>query len=297
MLEIKDIGSLGIDVYAYTESEIIAYCPFHDNRNTPAFSINRKTRLWQCLNPSCGKKGSWAHLCTSLGKSEMASVIDISVEDIESKLAMFEDTVQLSLDDEFEKMVLFKDRAIDYMRKRGFSLAVLNHFEIVFSEKKNRVVIPVRDANYNLVSFIGRSVDPNVIPKYLYSKGFKRRETIFNIQNARHYKSVIVTEGSLDAIKVHQAGFPNVVSTLGAQITEAQLNILTDSFESIILMLDNDEAGERARCDIIKRCGHKELWLTMLPEGVKDPGDMNDDEIRNVIENKKYYLEFLLEKE
>ena len=79
--------------------------------------------------------------------------------------------------------------------------------------KKNRVVIPVRDQRYKLIGFIGRATDENQEPRYLYNKGFKRADVLFNIQNAKYFDSCIIVEGSTDAMAIYQAGFPNVVAT------------------------------------------------------------------------------------
>jgi len=69
--EIKDLlQKFGIHVHTESGNEITFYCPFHKNRNTPSFYLNKKTGLWQCFNPSCGEKGNFKKLYRQItGKS------------------------------------------------------------------------------------------------------------------------------------------------------------------------------------------------------------------------------------
>jgi|TARA_Y100000034_G_scaffold136284_2_gene211987 DNA primase len=176
------------------------------------------------------------------------------------------------------------------LTERGFEIDTLKYFEVCFSEKKNRVVIPVRDSNYKLVAMIGRAVLKDQEPRYLYSRGFKRAKVLFNLCNAKRYDSVVVTEGSLDAIKIHQAGFPNVVATLGSAVSDEQFRLLSRYFDEIIIFPDKDDAGEAMRCSIIDRCRGKKVRWARCPEGRGDPGDMTAAEISEAINDSKITL-------
>ena len=112
------------------------------------------------------------------------------------------------------------------LHERGLSYDTLMRFEIGFSKTKSRIVIPVRNQQYKVVGLIGRAIESSQEPRYLYNKGFKRADVLFNIQNAKNYSEVIVVEGSVDAMKVHEAGFPNVVATLGAQVSKNQITLM-----------------------------------------------------------------------
>jgi DNA primase len=124
----------------------------------------------------------------------------------------------------------------------------------------------------------------------LYNKGFKRANVLFNIQNAKQYNSCIVVEGSIDAMFIHQAGFPNVVATLGSKISDFQFKLLKKYFDSIIVFSDNDEAGEYMKRDILFACSGKDLYTVQLPADKKDAGEMTQEEIINTLTNKQSHI-------
>ena len=113
---------------------------------------------------------------------------------------------------------------------------------------------------------------------------------MFNIQNAKQYDSCIVVEGSVDAMFIHQSGFPNVVATLGSKVSEYQYKLLRRYFDKIIIFSDNDEAGEQMKHDILDACSGKELYTVTLPEDRKDAGDMTETEIKLTLTNKQIHI-------
>lgn len=280
-----------IDISSDGGNEFNIFCPFHKNLHSPAFYINRKTGLWQCFNPSCGKKGNFRQLykqITGKAYSKDVSIDPVALAneiergfrgkfvsndiDIDSVLIDYESNEDISLLKKF----------ID----RGLDIETLEYFEIGYSRVKDRIVVPVRDPNYKLVGFIGRATSDEQEPRYLYNKGFKRADVLFNIQNAKQHPSCIITEGSVDAMMVHQAGYPNVVATLGAQVSGNQIKMLKRYFDELIIFSDNDEAGIAMKNDIIGLCRGKVLSEARVAEGCKDPGEMNKEQIKHTIDNK-----------
>jgi len=138
-----------------------------------------------------------------------------------------------------------------------------------------------------LVGLIGRAVSKEQIPRYLYSTGFPKRNILFNLNNAKVYDDVIIVEGSLDALKVHQSGYPNVVATLGAIITDNQIQLVKNYFDCITVIPDNDDAGTAMKDAIMESVRGKEMYLAECPEGFKDAADLNSKQINNIIQNKK----------
>jgi len=286
------LEKLSISIESQTSQEFNLFCPFHKNRNSPAFYINRKTGLWQCFNPSCGKKGNFRQLYKALtgkpyGKDIKLDPIALKKE-IEKGFFKKEHTEDLDIVDieiDFSKeedVVLLQG-----ITNRGITLETLEYFEVGFSRVKERIVIPVRDQSYKLVGYIGRAIREDQEPRYLYNRGFRRADYLFNLQNAKSFNSCIITEGSVDAMAIHQSGYPNVVSTLGAQVTSSQVKMMKRYFDSIIIFSDNDEAGEAMKCAIIDLCRGKEIYTVENSTGLKDPGEMNKQQIQNIIENKK----------
>jgi DNA primase len=288
------IESKGVQIMRDDGAELACYCPFHSNMDTPAFYVNKKTGLWICFNPSCGKTGSLRDLMEFFG-DHGTFVRDYTIDDIVANLKFIEretedhswdetlELIRVDLPDEIHKL--------QYLVDRGFTVETLEYFGIAYSDAKKRIVIPARDERHLVVGFIGRTTMADVQPKYLYSKGFPRKDILFNLNNAKKYDSCIVVEGSLDAIKVHQAGFPNVVSSLGATITKEHIQKLANYFDKLIVFSDNDQAGFAMRDEIISKLYDKDLRIVRFEDPkVKDPGEMTEVQIVEHIHNAIDYF-------
>jgi DNA primase len=294
---IRDLfNDYNIHVQSEGMSEVNIFCPFHKNLHSPAFYINIKTGLWQCFNPSCGKKGNFRHLYKQVTGKPFGKDIKLDHVALQNHIDR-----ELNYEEAEEEQLNISDVEIDYtndedlqklltLYERGLEYDILEHFEVGYSAAKERVVIPVRDAQYKAVGFIGRAIKSEQEPRYLYNKGFKRANVLFNIQNAKQYNSCIVVEGSIDAMFIHQAGFPNVVATLGSKISDFQFKLLKKYFDSIIVFSDNDEAGEYMKRDILFACSGKDLYTVQLPADKKDAGEMTQEEIINTLTNKQSHI-------
>lgn len=289
------LNDKGIEIHAQSSNEVAIYCPFHRNENSPALYINTKTGLWQCFNPSCGKKGNFRQLYYHIAGKEFGRewILDpvnlqreldnaLKIDDYDDELSL--DSVEIDYESDEDRMLL--QPFID----RGYSYETLMAFEIGYSKIKDRIVIPVRDQSFKLVGLIGRAVHDWQDPRYLYNKGFKRADVLFNIQNAKSYDSVIICEGSLDAIKIGQSGYKNVVATLGAKVSPNQIKMIKKFFDKIIVFSDADEAGDAMKRAILAECCGKEIYTASIPDGLKDPGDMTDKQIQQAIEQSKIYI-------
>jgi DNA primase len=292
------VESKGLQVIRDDGSELACYCPFHSNMDTPAFYVNKKTGLWICFNPSCGKTGSLRDLMEFFGDHGKI-VRDYSLNEIEQNLSFVEaednsdwDQVLDSISVDYEGDI----SKLQYLIDRGFTAETLEYFGIAYSDTKKRIVIPARDERYKVVGFIGRATNNEIQPKYLYSKGFPRKNILFNLNNAKRYESCIIVEGSLDAMKIHQAGFPNVVSSLGATITKEHIAMLAGNFDTIIIFSDNDSAGNAMRDEIISNLNDKELKIIDFADsGLKDPGEMSSEQIEDYINNAVDYFTWSFE--
>lgn len=296
MIDILEyVESRGLQVIRDDGSELACYCPFHNNLDTPAFYINKKTGLWICFNPACGKTGSIRDLMLFFGDTGKI-VRDYSIEDIESNLAFLkqDDEDDLSWEKTLEDIAVdyeTESHKLQYLLDRSFSIDTLRYFGVAYSETKRRIVVPARDERHLVVGFIGRAIDSNVEPKYLYSKGFPRKDILFNLNNAKKFDSCIVVEGSLDAMRIHQCGFPNVVASLGASITKQHIDKLNRYFDKIIIFADNDHAGFSMRDIVIDNLYMKDLRIVIYEDpSVKDPGEMNAEQISSHIDNAVNFL-------
>jgi DNA primase len=279
------------NVVVQTESGVEAtiYCPFHKNTHSPAFYINLKTGLWQCFNPSCDKKGNFRQLYKHFTGRSFGYDTAIDPVNLQKKLdeSLNRETPQYINIDGIE--IDYDSEDINHLQtliERGLTRQTLQYLDIGYSSVKDRVVIPVRDINYNVVGLIGRAVYDWQDPRYLYNKGFKRADVLFNIQNAKKYDECIIVEGSLDCAKVVQAGFKNCVATLGAKVSDKQSLMLRKWFDKIIIFSDNDDAGRSMADAIIRSCEGKDMYLMSIPDGLKDPGEMSEQEIQYSYNNK-----------
>ena len=160
------------------------------------------------------------------------------------------------------------------------------------------VVVPLRAPDGMLVGIIGRAIETK---QFKNSANLPRNKTLFNLNSAKkHGGKIIVCESSFDAIRISQAGFPNVVATLGAHLSKEQINLLNKYASTIIIMTDNDEAGRKLGDNIAKALPNKNiLWALndydeVYPNGAKDAGDMTDLEIRRCVMNAAPNFEYKL---
>jgi len=290
-----------LTIVSEMNDELSCYCPFHENTDSPAFSINKRTGLWQCFNANCGQKGRFATLVKRItGHDNVVISDDFTVDKLEEMLFVEETNKPEGYEEAMERITInYRDQSevakLQYLIDRGFQPAILEHFEVGYSSAQNRVVIPVRDEDFKVVGFIGRSVD-GTLPKYKYTDKFPRRNILLNLCNAKQYDMGIVVEGSLDHIAVHQAGFPNVVSTMGSTVSPPQIDLLNKYFSSLIIFSDNDEAGEKMKCAIMEGAAKKEMFVVTYPEGLKDPGEMSSQQIQTSIQTRTTHLEYLFHK-
>ena len=118
----------------------------------------------------------------------------------------------------------------------------------------HRIVFPIHDHEGQLVAYAGRSLDGGE-PRYLFPPGFHKSQVVFNLHRAvwESARCALVVEGFFDCLRVHQAGYRNVVALLGVSLAEVQEKLLLQSFQQLVLMLDGDEAGQRASQQLAKR--------------------------------------------
>jgi DNA primase len=185
--------------------------------------------------------------------------------------------------------LLNNDKAKQYLESRGINSESIEHFSLGYSDNMDMITVPVHSPDGTPVGVVGRSISDK---RFKNSKDLPRSKTMFNIHRAKKIGDrVIVVESSFDAIRVHQAGFPNVVATLGGHISGDNLGLLNRYFNTILIMTDADKAGRDLGSSIAYKLSNKNiLWAShsygrIYPEGVKDAGDMSDEDIKACITN------------
>ncbi len=173
-----------------------------------------------------------------------------------------------------------------YLKQQGISDSLLKESGLVqISEKQgmydkfwNRVIFPIMDANSRVIGFGGR-VMGDAKPKYLNSPEtiiFDKGRNLYGLHAARssRKKNMLVCEGYMDVISMHQAGFTNAVASLGTALTSQHAALLKRYTDEVILTYDSDEAGVRAALraiPLMREAGITTRVLRMEP--YKDPDE------------------------
>lgn len=180
----------------------------------------------------------------------------------------------------------YSDGLYKYLKQKGVSDELLSLSGLMNVDEKrgmydkfwNRVIFPIMDVNNRIIGFGGRVMGDGK-PKYLNSpetKVFDKSRNLYGLNAARvsRKKNIIVCEGYMDVISMHQAGFTNAVASLGTALTSQHASLLKRYTDEVILSYDSDEAGVKAALraiPLLKEAGLKARVLKMAP--YKDPDD------------------------
>lgn len=169
------------------------------------------------------------------------------------------------------------ERAKDYFNYRKISLSSWSKFALGYSEKQDMVIVPVHSPDGIPVGFVGRSIEGK---EFKNTPGLPKAKTLFNLHRVKTADKVYVVESSFDAIRLDQVGFP-AVATLGANVSNTQIELLQKYFNNIIVIADNDEAGGNMKTKIIEKLGSR-VSVIKLNKQYKDIGDMDDKSIQEL---------------
>ena len=206
------------------------------------------------------------------------------------------------------------DSLLKYMRQKGYSYEELYEANLANKSEKegrvryydsfrNRVMVPIIDVRGNVVAFGGRVLDDSK-PKYINSSDtlvYKKSLGVFGLNFAKNSgeKSLILVEGYMDAITLHQAGFTNVIACLGTAFTGEMAHLLARYAEEIILCYDSDEAGQKATSralGVLNSIGMKVRVVHL--SGGKDPDEIlrkyGPERVRSLIDGAANDIEYAL---
>lgn len=282
------------------------FCPFHDNKRTPAFVVFPDSGTWRCFG-QCNEGGDLFKFVMKRDACDfpqalktLAAKAGVELEPLTPQRKE-EDSHRDRLRQLLEETALFYQHyltqntqgklALDYLTGRGLTTetiasfglgyappgwdTLMSHFtgrgysidelketgllsenpekERVYDRFRHRVMIPIRDGQGRMAGFGARVLDPNDVPKFLNSPQtvlFDKGRLLFGMDHARKAirdrDQVVIVEGYLDVIVLHQAGFTNTVSPMGTALTEDQLRQLQHLTRKMILALDADAAGAKA---------------------------------------------------
>ena len=196
------------------------------------------------------------------------------------------------------------------MRQKGYSDWELSDADLIrrgdhgfYSTFRNRLMFPIIDVRGNVIGFSGRALG-DAGAKYLNSKDtlvFNKGRNLFALNLAKKSKAgyIILSEGNIDIVALHQAGFDSAVASLGTSLTPEQARLISRYTNEVIIAYDNDGAGIKASqraIGILERLDLKVRVLRMT--GAKDPDEYiktrGADAFRNLLEDSEDQVDYRL---
>ena len=180
----------------------------------------------------------------------------------------------------------YSDSLYRYLKGKGYSDTILKESGLFSADERygmhdkfwNRVMFPIMDVNNRVIGFGGR-VMGDAKPKYLNSpetKIFDKSRNLYGLNIARRSRKnyLIICEGYMDVISMHQAGFTNAVASLGTALTSGHASLMSRYTKEVLLTYDSDEAGQKAALrgiPILREAGIKPRVVNLAP--YKDPDE------------------------
>jgi DNA primase len=270
---------------------ITGACPIHEGKNETAFRVSISKNCWNCFS-QCGCGGNVLDFVSKKEKVSLLKAANLLVEwfnlrieppqseDASPRKEKKEPPVReksepkrteskpVEADDgkgenkplEFVLKNLQPEHP--YLTERGLSAETIQTFGLGFCSKglqKDRIAIPIYNATGQLVAYTGRWPGNTDKEKYQLPKGFKKSLELFNLHRAiteSPDQPLVIVEGYFDCIKLWQHGIKHVVALMGSSLSPAQEELIrkhTNATSRIILMLDEDNAGQKAREEIAAR--------------------------------------------
>jgi len=324
LTQISDINyNLGLNIEEYFEFLGFSIIEFidsvdsirgpaicHSGDNPTGFTYYKDTMLWSC----------WTRSCQDLNYSDLIGLL-CCVKDIKRRQAvvMAKDFLKNKEIYKLKKQNVKKDETdyikehlqqkkyhsdimkklgknLSYLEKRGFDRDTMFKIGCGNFDKgvmQDRIVFPIKDLNSCIVGFTGRTVVEN---QYKWKNTiFKKSLNLINLDVCKKFiekkqlDKVIITEGPLDVLKLCEAGYWNSLGLLGAKVTKGQIELLKKiGVNSIVLIMDNDEAGRNLEGKNSKLLQQSLLNVESIFPSRKDVGDMKKDEIRKMLRDIKW---------
>ena len=203
---------------------------------------------------------------------------------------------------------------VDAMRQKGFQDFELVDAGLANGNKsgkgvhdifRNRLMFPVIDVRGNVIGFSGRILGDGE-PKYLNTREtpvFNKSRNLFALNLAKKSKNgyILLTEGNIDVVSLHQAGFDSAVASLGTSLTPEQARLISRYTGEVVIAYDNDAAGQKAAQRAIGILSPLDLKVRVLQmEGAKDPDEFikarGADAFANLLHGSENHILYQLSK-
>lgn len=185
----------------------------------------------------------------------------------------------------------FTDVYHPYLETRGIPRHIAKAFNLGYDDFTDSITIPLFDKDGKCIMLMKRSVTEHA---YMNTSGANKTDSLFGLSIVYEKMNKLVNkpylfivEGPFDAIRMWQHGLP-AVGIMQAAISEKQLNLVRKlPFNKIVIATDNDQAGNAVADKLADKLKDKEVYRLVFPKGVKDPGEMTDEQYKSM-ELKRY---------
>lgn len=310
--------ALGFKVTRANGDDLRAPCKIHGGDNPTGFSMRADSGRWTCFTHHCEQGSSGVDndviaLVMKVNKCSFSDAIKyladfsgfhidkfssaeeerfVALRDINkyTRRAQRLSPTELKHTVTEEQLQVMISQRDDYFLRQGFSPSTLDYFEVGARFDREgvwRATIPIRDLSGKLVAVSGRRTDGDDEPRYRLDGDFEKNKVLYNFDKALSCSSefLIIVEGFKACWAVFEAGFPNVVASMGSSLLDTHINIIASTpTMNILLMLDGDEAGlkgmEKALPELDKK--FSKVRGVYLPEG-EFPDSLSRDVLREII--------------
>jgi DNA primase len=277
------LNGAGLDIEAEFGNDFIIYCPFHNNTRTPAGEVAKDSGLFFCFGCQTTKNLVELIMFTS-NRSYFETVRYIKSKEQQSDIQTIVDKALYAPPDfvqydellikRLNKQALDTPIAMNYFHGRRITKESIVKFDLGYSEKQGSVTIPIHSPDGMCLGFVARTIEGK---EFKNTPGLPKSKVLFNLHRVKSSSIVYVVESSFDAIRLDQVGFP-AVATLGANVSVSQIRLLEKYFNNVVLIADNDEAGNIMKDKLIEKLGSL-VTVISLDKKYKDIGDMEDVDI------------------
>lgn len=290
---LKCLDELGIQVLSVAADEAVARCPGHLRRvgkedRDPSWSVNIETGVHNCF--ACGFRGPFAAI--------VREVLDLPSNEADAwvRARGSLDRVEQLLSGGYINELIARKATITeadlalctpppggVLKTRAVTPEGAAAYGILYDLQKDCWITPIRDPDSRE---LWGWQEKAVIDRHFRNRPWhvEKSRTLFGLDQPDPGRRAIMVESPLDAAVIRSAGIRGALSSFGAAVSDAQMQIVLERFDSLILALDNDPDG-RKNTERIYANWHRRLPILVMPYlvKVKDPGEMTYPEIRDCI--------------
>lgn len=280
---------IGVEDIHPHESEVTARCPRHEERTGQRehhprhWSVNRSTGRHHCF--SCAYGGSLIKLIVDVGNVGMWDAYlllhryDVVLEEPTATVWV----PPVSAVELRGQLLAFGDPPVRAMERRRLTPELVNRFGVRWNYEDPSWIFPIFGPDGDLWGWQSKN------PEGVRNKppGIKKSLTLFGLNVLRSDVSVALVESPLDALYLDALGYP-AVSSFGAGVSDAQMRLVIERFDEVVLALDNDEAGRNETRRLLRAKWHHRLpTLVFNYKSIagKDPGECRPEEIKQAMDD------------